>query len=234
MSTHPCAIPGCATGAAEGMLMCRPHWRRVPPSDAAAVWRTWKVWQGRGKIGRAEYLDAVRAAVVAVVAYDEAAGGEEMLALSVRQPYASAVMHMPGTPGDWKNVENRGWPRSVPTGGMWLAWHAAKVVDIEGCQLVEPRWPGAPRRTQLVTSAVLGVVHVAAWVDTATLTADHPYAWVLDSRWRDPRYRYAIVIDQRIALPEPIDCPGQMQLWPLPAAALSACRALVAGVSDGE
>lgn len=231
MSTHPCAIPDCDTPAGAGMLMCGPHWRRVPPAQARAVWATWKAWQGRGRVGRAEYLEAVRTAVAAVVDYDRAAEAGELLALSVRQPYASAAMHMPGE-REWKNIENRGWPRSVPPGGMWLAWHAAKVVDIEGCQLVEPRWPGMPRRTQLVTSAVLGVVHVAAWVDTATLTADHPYAWVLDSRWRDPRYRYAIVIDQRIALPEPIDCPGQMQLWPMPAAALAACKALVEGVAD--
>jgi hypothetical protein len=98
-------------------------------------------------------------------------------ALSVRQPWASAIIHGP------KRVENRTWARKLPPGGLWLAVHAASALDgtqedVRGWLAVvlgrpnrrpppHPQlarlhglWPSAPPLAALPLGAIIGAVHV--------------------------------------------------------------------------
>lgn len=44
---HSCHVPGCGTGCAPKYLTCGPHWRMVPLSMQAEVYRTLSM---RGKL----------------------------------------------------------------------------------------------------------------------------------------------------------------------------------------
>lgn len=39
---HPCPCTGCAVDLPRHLLMCRPHWRRVPRALAAEVNDAWR------------------------------------------------------------------------------------------------------------------------------------------------------------------------------------------------
>lgn len=47
MSSHHCHALGCKAYCPPAWLMCKAHWRRVPPDLAAEVYRTVKL---RGKL----------------------------------------------------------------------------------------------------------------------------------------------------------------------------------------
>lgn len=41
-SKHECAVPGCDQLISSQLLMCAPHWRRVPVRIQRAVYATWR------------------------------------------------------------------------------------------------------------------------------------------------------------------------------------------------
>lgn len=60
---HECPATACTEQVPPDMLMCRAHWRLVPPADRAAVYAAWR--RGAGA-GTPEHTAAITAAVGAV------------------------------------------------------------------------------------------------------------------------------------------------------------------------
>jgi hypothetical protein len=72
--SHPCAAPGCDKVVSDALLMCLPHWRRVPELQQHAVWRTWRALQRSNSQTYFVRLDAYRKAKdVAIAAVSEQA-----------------------------------------------------------------------------------------------------------------------------------------------------------------
>jgi len=64
-----CKIPYCLESVRAGKaLMCPGHWAKVPRKERDAIYAALRDWNG-GKhgVGAANYLDAVRAAIDAVI-----------------------------------------------------------------------------------------------------------------------------------------------------------------------
>lgn len=143
--------------------------------------------------------------------------GEEVLALSVMQPWAACMLDVEGAPGDYKDVENRAFKRVLPRGGAWFAIHAPKLEDDGAARVIAQRLPEVHRqisRGGLPHSSVLGAVHVIAWDSLGNLTADPAYRWLAHSVWATGPY--CAVIDQRVKLDLPLPCAGGRGLWHMP------------------
>jgi len=114
-----------------------------------------------------------------------------MRALTVRQPWAWAIVHA------GKDIENRSWTNKHATGT--IAVHAGSGLDPLN-QL--PRGAKRPRASDLVHGAIIGVV------DVVEIVRHHPSKWFsgpLGWVLRHPR-----------PLPKPIPCAGRLGLWQLP------------------
>lgn len=114
-----------------------------------------------------------------------------MRALSVRQPWAWAIIHA------GKNIENRTWHNKHTIGT--IAIHASK-----GLLPVEDMPPRVrrPQPAELVRSAIIGIVDVVDVVENHRSRWFHgPLGWVL----KNPR-----------ALTRPIECQGALGLWAVP------------------
>jgi hypothetical protein len=64
--SHKCHARGCDVEVAPRMLMCWPHWNRVPGPLKREVWRHYREGQEIDKCPSAEYMAAQRAAIEAV------------------------------------------------------------------------------------------------------------------------------------------------------------------------
>lgn len=64
--SHRCAAPGCDLVIADRLLMCRPHWFKVPEDIRRRIWRTYRPGQERDGDALPEYHAAVRDAVKAI------------------------------------------------------------------------------------------------------------------------------------------------------------------------
>ncbi|MGH3978483.1 MAG: ASCH domain-containing protein, partial [Pseudonocardiaceae bacterium] len=122
---------------------------------------------------------------------DPGRGG--MIALSVRQPWAWAILHA------GKSPENRTWPTRHR--GL-LAVHAPRTIDRAAVEDLRRR--GYPVPTQLPTGAVLGTVTVTGCVRDA------------DSVWAEPGRWHWLLADPR-PWSEPLCCRGRLGLFGLPA-----------------
>jgi hypothetical protein len=115
-----------------------------------------------------------------------------MKALSVRQPWAWAIIH------DGKDIENRTWK----TGHRGIvAIHAPAKVQ-SGAKL--PRSSRKPRSEELSIGAVIGVVDI---VDVVT---SHRSKWFAKGG-------SGFVLANPRALARPIPCKGKLGVWNLPA-----------------
>ena len=140
-----------------------------------------------------------------------------MRALTLCQPYASAIVHGP------KRTENRPWPvpRTVPL-PAWIAVHAG--TRDWPAEPVRALWSACPPRVELSRRAVLGAMRVYDCVE-GTLPDDPwafgPYCWVIGAV---------------VALPEPIPIlRGHLGLWHLDKVCPEADRTLreLVGRADG-
>lgn len=59
-SRHECAVAGCGQLIPSNLLMCAPHWRKVPVLVQRTVYATWR------NGGAEEYLAARKAAIDSV------------------------------------------------------------------------------------------------------------------------------------------------------------------------
>ena len=115
-----------------------------------------------------------------------------MRALSIRQPWAWAILHA------GKDVENRSWQTSYR--GL-LAVHVGKAVEREAVDYL--RAYGHPVPDRLVTGALVGVVRVTG------------YASVTESWWGVPgQYQWQLTDPRPFA--EPIPWRGHLGLFDVP------------------
>lgn len=63
---HHCHAQDCPRQVAEKLLMCGPHWRKVPRGLQARVWATYRDGQEREKNPSRAWCEAADAAVAAV------------------------------------------------------------------------------------------------------------------------------------------------------------------------
>lgn len=188
--------------------MCRAHWRRVPPGVQADVFREY----------RREPLSLAHVAAMDEAVYEVDARLDwslEILGLTLMQPWAWAMMDVAGEPGDWKDIENRGWPAKVPAGGMWLALHAGATWHQEGLEALLSGGLRPPPRESVTRSAVLGAVHVTDWVKLGAIGPGHRLERLLGSPWAFGPW--CAVIDRRVHLAAPVPCKGALGRWHLPA-----------------
>lgn len=144
-----------------------------------------------------------------------------MRALSVRQPWSWAIV------AGGKDCENRS--RNIAGGHRGLvAIHAGqqladaafrRVAELADYGIPDLGHPGAPAETYL--GGVIGV---------AELTGAHPASTCGGScsRWADPTGWHLRLIKPR-ALSRPVDCPGRLGLFELPADVTVEVLRLVAG-----
>lgn len=113
-----------------------------------------------------------------------------MKALTLRQPWAHAILHL------GKNVENRSWAPPESLVGKYIAIHA-------GMAFV--RDSGLPvTREELHFGAIVGVARIAGVVNKSrSRWFEGPFGWLLE--------------DVR-PLSKPISCKGKLGLWNVPPA----------------
>lgn len=172
-------------------------------------------------------------------------------ALTVHQPWASLIAL--GSGARPKRVENRTWTPGAAelSPGDYLAVHAGTYVTRHGQGA--DQWGGAvelylarrglvgpqpildgllaapPRergdrfdareryaRAAVPYGAVLAVATYAGWVSEPLTVGGEPDPWFAGP--------YAWVLDDVVALPEPVPCRGDRGLWPLPPDVLAAVR----------
>lgn len=61
--THRCHARGCSTPVRPELLMCYPHWRKVPPRLQRLVWATYRPGQCDDKQPSRAWHDAASAAI---------------------------------------------------------------------------------------------------------------------------------------------------------------------------
>jgi hypothetical protein len=70
--THRCRAPGCDKRITSGLLLCKPHWWKVPPNVRAEVSETWrrvtKAGDGNWLRAPAELREAWKAAAARALA----------------------------------------------------------------------------------------------------------------------------------------------------------------------
>lgn len=64
--SHLCHAHGCDREVPPRMLMCAPHWRRLPRATQQAIWREYRPGQERTKDPSARYMAVQRLAVAQV------------------------------------------------------------------------------------------------------------------------------------------------------------------------
>ena len=145
--------------------------------------------------------------------------GEPMRALTVRQPFASAIAF-----GD-KRVENRG--KSIAYRGP-LAIHAGLAVEWPAVPMawtaagLTPYSQGAPRkawRVSLPLGAVIAVADLAGCHDYAECADGLAEADRGELRWCSPwawEWQWHWVLRDVRPLREPVPCRGMLGLWRLP------------------
>jgi len=102
-------------------------------------------------------------------------GGAQMLALSIRQPWAWLVVH------GFKDIENRTW-RSEPRGRIWI--HASRTLDRAGCAWVWRHFPEIILPDEFEMGGLIGsVVHDGCVAENASPWFTGPWGHVL----RDPK-----------------------------------------------
>lgn len=69
--THECAADGCKKEISIALLMCRPHWKKVPRPIQRSIWRT-------VHIAGSDYYSHVTDAILAV-AQAESGGQMELV-----------------------------------------------------------------------------------------------------------------------------------------------------------
>src|SRR5580765_3643085 len=121
-----------------------------------------------------------------------------MKALSVRQPWAHAIVHK------WKDVENRSW-RTSHRG--WLVIHASGTREGKARY---PRGWKTPDVKTLPTSAIVGV----AWLDD--VVTPHKSPWFYKPGKGEKNFAWVLDLKRAHRLQSPIERKGKLGVWDLP------------------
>lgn len=116
-----------------------------------------------------------------------------MKALSIKQPWVHAILH------EGKDLENRS-KRTSRRG--WIALHASATAHKEA---KFPKRLRLPELEEKDYSAILGLARIVDVVDKSR----SPWFY----RPEDGSVIYGWVLEEVIALPEPIPCKGKLGLW---------------------
>lgn len=132
-----------------------------------------------------------------------------MRALTVRQPWAWAIMHA------GKDIENRSWlPAPAGILGERIAVHASLGHDAASYEAyADLTGHHAPR--DLPRGVVLGSVMLAGWVASDGSASDPSLQRFLQSRWLQGPYGW--VLQAPRPANELVACRGALGLWRLPA-----------------
>ena len=125
-----------------------------------------------------------------------------MRAISVPQPFASAILY------GIQTVVNRTAEASLPPEGAWFALHAPRKDAGSGRALFADAWLQRTQKplvlAQLPKSAILGFVHIARCVQKDRCNASFALG------------PYCFLVDDVLALRIPYNIPGQQGLWQVP------------------
>lgn len=155
-----------------------------------------------------------------------------MKALTLWRPWPWAIFHCPSGP---KRIENRGWAPPGSIVGQRIAIHAGKRFDLDAVDWIRSMGPRCPDPEQ----HPLGVVGVATVVGCVYAPlGDMPLSWsgrvtegqaraVYASRWFVGPIGW--VLDDVVALAEPVPCKGAQGLWDVPAEVEARVLAQVGG-----
>lgn len=219
---HSCHARGCSKSVPPRMLMCGFHWRIVPAKLQADVWRTYRRGQEIDKSPSREYLDAARAAIEAVATRENEQKEPERPATTTRaqrstlhgvtlhRPWSWAIAH------NTKRVENRAWEPTIAV-GSYLAIHAGKTWDEDGSITIALLTRCMPTDEHDHPTGIVAVARLARVIDCSREDVPEsqepwtvgPYAWLLDNV---------------LALDEPVQCSGARGLWPIEGALLERVR----------
>ena len=142
-----------------------------------------------------------------------------MKALTLWRPWSDAIVHGP------KRVENRPWAPHADVVGELIAIHAGRRYDdLDGA--AEWPWPGGyvPPHPSDSPTGIVGVARVVGALDTRHgryLQRRHDRDLArLAALDRDPWWAGPVgwLLDDVVALPEPIPHPGSLGLWRVPPA----------------
>lgn len=135
--------------------------------------------------------------------------------LTVHQPWASAIVH-----GE-KRIENRTMEPPATLIGEVLAIHAGKTFDVMGEVILRTELGFNSVDFPDVRGAIIGVGRVIGFFTKANwcLRADHltptqRLARIAELR-QSPYYagEFGWILDEVIALPEPVPCRGMQGIW---------------------
>lgn len=162
-----------------------------------------------------------------------------MRALSIWRPWIWCIVECPAASGPGpKRVENRGWPPpSTILGAEPIALHAAKNfdhgappfarrlgVEIPHLLALAPREPGGVPRPVHPEGVIVGVARVTGWVNGAPGQVES-FAGMSRARAEtvaaSPWFfgPYGWVLEDVVALPQPVPHRGAQGLWVVQAAA---------------
>lgn len=134
-----------------------------------------------------------------------------MKALTVRQPWADAIVHVDHHRWGRKSIENRPWPVPPALLGTRFLIHAGKTADRTA--VLAGVLPGPDTRGAIIGSALLKSYHLAG-------VACHLYGC---GPWANPEVYHWVLADIT-ALPDPVPAKGALGFWTPPADVLAAVQ----------
>jgi hypothetical protein len=141
-----------------------------------------------------------------------------MKALSLKQPWAWAVLHA------GKNIENRRW-QSDYRGPFWVAASAQVTRGYfdEAKAIIERLAPGAhvPPLDELPRGCIIGRARLVDVIHPGGASGHHPWRpgshKLHPARWHFLD-QYGFVIEEERALDKPVECKGLQRWWTVPPA----------------
>lgn len=121
-------------------------------------------------------------------------------ALTIQQPWADAIVHVDHPKWGRKRIENRSWPAPAALLGTRILIHAGKATDRQA--VLAGILPGPDVRGAVIGTALLKSCHSASVA--CGLLGCGPWAH---------RDVYHWVLDDVVALTEPVPAKGSQRLW---------------------
>lgn len=134
-----------------------------------------------------------------------------MRALTIRQPWADAIVHVDDPHWGRKTIENRTWPAPKQHIGTRILIHAAKTGDRKA--VLAGVHPGPDARGAIIGAATLAGCHYDGVI--CHLKNCGPWAFPNAYHWQ---------LTDVIALPKPIPAKGALGFWTPPDDVLEAVQ----------
>lgn len=200
--TRLCAFPDCRESINDRMLMCAAHWNVVPASLKERIRAAFVVGEEDGQA----YQTAARLAVTeARRRWAAAKAVPKLSGLTLTQPMAWAIA------AGHKPIENR--TRRLVSGlNQPICLHGGKGYEKAWDRDIRQLLGLAGLPPQAHDQGILGVVKFDRCIDFNSVAPSDP---MFDCPWLSGPWGWHVA--KVLAFPEPIPCPGQRGLWPVPA-----------------